>query len=124
LLQQVRQTVLDGFEHLTLPFDELVRELHPVRDASRAPLFQIMFTFNNSASDEVGAARTGRSGLRIEHEAVETGIARFDLNLTFEQTKNGIDGAVEYDADLFLPDTIERFVGHLAILLAAVAADP
>src|SRR5262245_35079390 len=43
LLQRVQRTALDAFKYQDLPFETLVEELHPVRDASRNPLFQVTF---------------------------------------------------------------------------------
>ena len=42
LLEQVRQTVIDGQSHQDLPFDHLVEALQPPRSAAYNPLFQVM----------------------------------------------------------------------------------
>ncbi len=45
LLEQTRQTVLDGQRHSALPFEILVERLRPARDSQGEPLAQTMFNY-------------------------------------------------------------------------------
>src|SRR6185503_1609895 len=47
LLGRVSRVSLDAFANQEVPFEKLVEELHPHRDPSRNPLFQIVFAFQN-----------------------------------------------------------------------------
>ena len=40
--RQVHMTVLDGFEHQSFPFEQIVEALQPQRDLGRNPLFQVL----------------------------------------------------------------------------------
>jgi hypothetical protein len=120
LLQQVRQTALEAFDHLTLPFDQLVRELQPIRDTSRTPLFQVMFTYEYHAS----LSTTELPGLQLQGEPVEAGTTQFDLSMILEQVEDTINAILEYDTDLFRPDTAERLAEHFEVLLSGIAENP
>src|SRR5207247_5183756 len=53
LLQQVRDVALEAYAHQDVPFEKLVQELHPQRDVSRTPLFQVFFNMFDLADNRV-----------------------------------------------------------------------
>ena len=61
LLGRVSKVALDAFANQEVPFEKLVEELHPHRDPSRNPLFQIVFAFQNVPHSVVGARTACRS---------------------------------------------------------------
>src|SRR6266508_820018 len=76
LLRGVRQMALDAYEHQDIPFEKLVEELHPERDLSRSPLFQVMFAFQNAS----GQTRE-LPGLTVSPVEITNETAKFDLSL-------------------------------------------
>jgi amino acid adenylation domain-containing protein/non-ribosomal peptide synthase protein (TIGR01720 family) len=119
LLARVREVALDGYSHQDLPFEKLVQELHPERDMSRNPLFQVNFQlFNEMGSLEEPGPFDGES---LE---IEKGTANFDLALDLWEYPDGLWGTLEYSTDLFRAETIERMVTHFRILLEGIVADP
>ncbi|MDQ4011666.1 MAG: amino acid adenylation domain-containing protein, partial [Actinomycetota bacterium] len=118
-LSSVKDTVLDAFAHDEAPFERLVDTLHPERDVSRNPLFDVMVLVHN-------AKRKPRSfgGLRIEDVDVPRQAANFDITADFEESDGVLTGRLEYNTDLFDAATIERMAGHLQMLLAGVTAHP
>jgi amino acid adenylation domain-containing protein len=119
LLRRVRETTLAAYTHQDLPFEILVEELQPDRTVSHNPLFQIMFAVQSEA-----ILPPDLSGLKIEAVEIENDTSKFDLTLTLSNQGSHLSGRIEYCTDLFEPATIERLVGHLETLLAAVVVQP
>jgi amino acid adenylation domain-containing protein len=119
MLQRVRQVTLDAYMHQDLPFEKLIAELQPVRDRSRNPLAQILFTWRNERriSWEV-------PGLQLSHVAWDSGQARFDLELYIGEDDEKLACYFIYNTDLFEAATIERMAGHFHNILQGMVADP
>ncbi|HYT33362.1 MAG TPA: amino acid adenylation domain-containing protein, partial [Thermoanaerobaculia bacterium] len=119
LLGRVREAALGAYAHQDLPFEKLVETLHPDRDLSRSPLYQVMLNL------DTGPARTLRlPGLVAENLKVPYEIALLDLTLFIRDRDEGLIALLEYNADLFEAATIERMVDSLQTLLQGVVAFP
>jgi len=116
LLDRVREVALEAFDHQDLPFDKLVEELAPPRDASRNPLFQVMFAFHNAPESELDL-----DGLQVARVPLELGREKFDLSLSMRDTPQGLVGSFSYSTALFDAATIARMSRHFRHLLESVA---
>ncbi|MFD3939575.1 amino acid adenylation domain-containing protein, partial [Streptomyces sp. NPDC058611] len=125
LVQRVRATDLAAYAHQDLPFERLVEMLNPQRSLSRQPLFQVLLALENAA-----AKRPAFRGVEVGPEPVDLAVAKFDLSFGLKErqssdgTPDGIDGIVEYSADLFDRSTVDGIAERLVRLLEAAAADP
>jgi amino acid adenylation domain-containing protein len=119
LLGRVREVALEAYAHQDLPFEMLVEALQPARDMSRSPLFQVMFDLQVAPLDALVS-----SGLALSPLRVDNGTAKFDLALSMEQGQEGLSGYLNYNTDLFDPDTIARMLVHFQALLEGIVADP
>jgi len=119
VLQRVRDFALEALARQDYPFDELVKEHAPERDGASNPLFQVMFSVEQTP---VGSW-TARE-LTLTPIAVESLTAKFDLFLNMTELPDGLLGAIEYSTDLFDADTIARLSDHFTTLLEAVASVP
>ena len=119
LLSQVRETSLGAFSHQEVPFEKLVEALHPARDLSYNPIYQVMFALQNTP------APSGAIGdLCMRLEEVDSSTSLFDLTLSLWETAEGLKGWFEYSTDLFDRDTIVRMGEHFRSLLEGILADP
>src|SRR5437588_6893512 len=76
LLSRVKDTALGAYAHQDLPFETLVRELHPDRTLANNPIFQVMFVLQN---EPVPPLEFG--GLKTSHVQVDNVTTNFDLTL-------------------------------------------
>jgi amino acid adenylation domain-containing protein len=117
LLQRIRQTTLSAQAQQDLPFEQVVELLRPARSLSHAPLFQVMFAWQNNEVVELDLP-----GLQVVALNVEQTIAKFDLTLDLAERGDHIVGTLEYATALFERGTVERFASYLIRLLEAMVA--
>jgi amino acid adenylation domain-containing protein len=120
LAARVKESVLEAYEHQDLPFDRIVEDLQPRRDASYSPLVQVMLSLQNTPTPDLRL-----DGLRATPMRVDNGTCQTDMIL-FAGLRDRRLGIlqVEHNTDLFDAATIERLGGHLLALLAGAAAEP
>lgn len=111
-LARVQTVTLDAYAHQELPFEYLVAQLQPERDLSRQPLFQVSFALQNIPLEVLQL-----SNVTMELEPSQVMVAQFDLALHLQESATGLFGWLAYTTDLFDPSTIERMIGHFAMLL-------
>jgi amino acid adenylation domain-containing protein len=115
LLSKVREVCLEGYAHQEVPFEKLVEELQPERSLSHTPLFQVMFTLQNTPMSVLSLP-----GLKLSLMDVPGETAKFDLTLSLEESQGELSGAFEYNSDLFDALMIRRMLGHYRRLLESV----
>jgi amino acid adenylation domain-containing protein len=121
VLARVKEATVGAFAHQDLPFGKLVDTLKVERDASRAPLFQIVLTYSEHADTPVQAA--GADFLLIDLvRSIDA--AKFDLTFAVETHSEGLRLECSYKTALFDRCTVERLLVHLETLLHGVVADP
>ncbi|MFJ9033251.1 amino acid adenylation domain-containing protein [Streptomyces sp. NPDC102274] len=125
LLGRVAETDLTAFSHQELPFELLVEALNPERSLSKQPLFQVLLALQNTPEADFTAP-----GVTVAREHVPLDVAKFDLSFGFTERRDtdgapaGLNGIVEYSADLFDHPTVRRVAERLVRLLHAVALAP
>ncbi|MEH2110839.1 non-ribosomal peptide synthetase [Nostoc sp.] len=133
LLGRVREVTLGAYSHQDLPFEKLVEELHPERNLSHHPLFQVVFGFQNAPMSALELPGLVPSFMNIDIKKT-----RFDLELHLWKCSEdfrslwggnweyseGLRGVIVYNTDLFYKATISRMVEHFKTLLSAIVANP
>ncbi|WP_262414534.1 non-ribosomal peptide synthetase [Streptomyces sp. ST1015] len=124
LLGRVREVDLAAHAHQDLPFEQVVEALAPPRSLARHPLFQVMLAFRPSEPE------LRLPGLQATPIAVETGATKVDLTFNLGELRAsdgspaGIEGFLQYSADLFDRRTAEDLVVRLERLLRAAVDTP
>jgi syringomycin synthetase protein SyrE len=118
-LDRVRHQTMAAFAHQDVPFERVVAELSPARDARRNPLVQVMFQLLNG-----GRQGWQLAGLAAEPFGSATGTTAFDLECDLIERDGGLAGGLNFSRDLFDRVRIERLAECFVWLLSEAAKDP
>ncbi|WP_329430727.1 condensation domain-containing protein [Streptosporangium sp. NBC_01495] len=119
LLRRVRHASVEGHDHEEMPFEELVRELHPQRPQSHTPLFQAGL----GVRDNDGVF-LNLPGVRASEFVPDVEVSHFDLMVDFSVDGDGMAGLWGYNDDLFDPATVEVLAEQFALLVAKACGHP
>jgi amino acid adenylation domain-containing protein len=120
LLRRVRERTVAALVHQELPLERLVDELRVERTLAHHPVFQVLFSVQNTPPD---ALRLGE--LAVERMDLGGETSRVDLTMALTDVPGAaMEGALEYSTDLFTPGTVAWLVRHMARLLEGAAANP
>ncbi|HKX30429.1 MAG TPA: amino acid adenylation domain-containing protein, partial [Blastocatellia bacterium] len=119
LMEEVRRTALEAYEHQEVPFEKLVEGLSPERSLDRTPIFQVIFALQNMPR---GSGRM--AGLAIEPVTGDELKVRFDLEVHAWESEGALAIAWLYNRELFERWRMEQMARHYLRLLEAVVADP
>src|SRR5215831_600393 len=118
LLARNRLISLEAFEHQQVPFERVVAEMGCSRTRDHAPLFQIMFVFQNFRHEVPELA-----GLGIQEIEIDPGLAKLDLTLEIVEGDQ-LACSFEYDSELFDQPMMARMATHFRHILETVVAGP
>ncbi len=125
LLAAVRENTLDALAHQDIPFEALVDDLRPTRSVAHHPLVQVMLSWQTGTDETLDLPGIGTTPL-----VAGTGTARMDLvfllheRLADDGAPAGIEGGIEYNTDVFDPETVRTMARRLRQVLLAMVGDP
>jgi amino acid adenylation domain-containing protein len=117
LLARTREVVLGGLDHEEMSFAQIVSELRLRPDASRNPLFQIIFALEPDVSSV-------DPQWDLSLEDFSSGASKVDLSIVLDDRGNKVSGPLVYNPDLFEDSTIQRLMAHWNALLRSAVANP
>jgi len=115
----VKRELLDSFAHQDVPFERLADEPEIAAHASKAGLYQSLFSFQDARERE-------RNWGPLAHQSVlvmQKG-ATEDFGFWLMEVPGGLEGGINYNSDLFDAATAQVFRERLVALLQRVAAAP
>ncbi len=119
LIKRVHEGALEAYANQDIPFEKLVEELHPDRDLSRTPIFQIFF--NMLLQNEETVELPGLTGELISRPDVE---AKFDFTLYVREQNQRLQLILIYNADLFSQARMAEMVRQMEWLLQQIVEAP
>jgi surfactin family lipopeptide synthetase A len=120
LLSRVRQTALEAYACQEFPFEKLVEELHPQRDQSRNPLFQVFVNMLSFGDDR----KLELPSLAVERHDLVDSTAKFDLSLYLKEEAGTIGLTLVYNSDLFARERTCDLLEQYRSLLEQIADAP
>jgi non-ribosomal peptide synthetase component F len=118
-LRQVHEVVLGAYTHEDMPFERLVAELSPERDAGHSPLYQVLFTLQPPLREP-----RMPEGLVLQKIAIPSTTARFDLVLALADAGSHLSASIEYNSELYHESSVERMLLQYESLLRMIAIQP
>ena len=115
---EVKEQVLEAYDHQDYTFGSLLKKLTLPRDTSRLPLVTVMFNIDKSGSDRIGF-----DGLGFGVETNPKRHVNFDLFFNLVQTDERMIVECEYNTDLHDAATIRRWLGCFEQLIESAIAD-
>ncbi|UDB46533.1 amino acid adenylation domain-containing protein [Bacillus safensis] len=115
----VHQLVLEANEHQLYPFEELVDQVQTVRDTSRHPIFDVVFSMENADIRDLSM-----DGLHIVPQPFEENIAKFDLTLTGNESADQIKLVFDFNCSIFQKTSIEKWKEYFLHLLEQMVSAP
>ncbi|GEM_PF-2421918 len=112
-LGRVRDTVQGAYDNQDLPCEMLLEE------ADSIPPCRALFSLR-------AAPRSGRpmGNLTLSPVSIDSPVAKYELTLSLSERADGIDGALNYNTDIFDAERIRLIGTHFNGLLEAVVAAP
>lgn len=120
--KELRRETLKAFENQSYPFDKLVDELDLQRDIRRSPVFDIIFTLQNTAQND-----TGEDGdVKNHSEIFDQGkaLSKFDLDPTFSVVSGQISFWMNYNSDVYERQMVEELMKNFKHLLIVLIESP
>lgn len=119
LLGRVRSTAFEAYAHQELSFEKLVEDLHPERDLSRHPLFDVMLNFRDASWRTLTLP-----GLRVRRMEEDNPTANVAINLYVNVRNGQLCLDLVYQQALFSAERMACMTRQLRSLLEQIVADP
>ena len=132
LLGRVNRAVLEALQRQEYPFDLLVREVAPVREANRGVLLNVMFEYQRFSDLSRIDRSINESSLvctPLDPDALMEGdsaggrTAKYDLTLFVQDEPQGCTLRAEFDSEILHAATIENWLKYFEDFMVMVLSD-
>ncbi len=119
LLNDVKQTVLESFDHQNLPFENLVDAIVKEKSITNTPLFQVMFDYQESPLKNINL-----TDLKLEVIEQEIFVSKFDLLFLLEDDHVNQNMVIEFNSEIFESSTINILGDIILNLINSIVDNP
>ncbi|GAA4279092.1 non-ribosomal peptide synthetase [Aquimarina mytili] len=101
ILRNVDERISNGLLHQDYPFDEMVTTIVNTQNASRNPIFDTMFIYQN-----MGTTTLIGQDFTLSRYFFDPGYSKFDISMEVFENDKSLKYGIEYNTTLFKKDTI------------------
>jgi len=118
-VKKVKETILQSLDNQDYQYEHLVEKLSVPRDASRNPIFDVLFALQNMEMPEMKT-----KDLKLTQCKMDNGKSKLDMSIFATEKNDRIEFELEYCTDLYEEATIKRFEGHFLNILNDISDNP
>ncbi|HYH99199.1 non-ribosomal peptide synthetase, partial [Hyalangium sp.] len=119
LVLRTQQDFIQAQAQGELSFKDLVEALAPARDLSRPPLFQVLFSLRAPWPSPLTSP-----ALTLTPVDIELPFVAYELIASARDLGTGLSLKLEYNRELFLPESAAQLLGHWEALLRGALETP
>ncbi|UAC49750.1 amino acid adenylation domain-containing protein [Bacillus aquiflavi] len=117
-LAHVKENLLKSYENQEYPFENLINKLDLSFDRSKSPLFNTMFTMQETGYDSLTVKDLTINPINVNHKDI-----KFDLSFEAKEKAEKLEMKIEYSTALFNEDTIQRMAKYFKEIVHQVIAE-
>lgn len=118
-VERIRESVLEAFEHQSVPINEVVRLANPGRASWHAPLFQVLLNLLHEEESQFELS----NGLRAERTSIVHAETKFFLTAYVHWRENSSTLHFAYNAGLFAEEQISEWMDKYLHLLDLIVSE-
>jgi surfactin family lipopeptide synthetase A len=122
LLENTKNTVVEGFSNSNYPFLWMVESADTVRNSNMSPIFQVMFNMYSEKGENLEKDRY--NAIDVSFREINSGYTKYDLTLYAQEQENQIYLQFSYFTDLFEKEFIHRMIKNLETLICNIVENP
>ncbi len=119
LIETIRSTVFDGYDHQDCPYAKVVEAIQPDRSLGQNPLYNVAFLLQNLRPPALFD-----DNIQSELISLNTETSLLDLRFVGQETENGLRLLCEYNTDLFTAVTVQQVLAYFTAVLQQLLHEP
>ncbi|MCY1041774.1 AMP-binding protein [Corallococcus sp. bb12-1] len=119
LLSSVKRTTLEALAHGYVPYDHVLAVAQP--GSQRRELYNVAFVLDDYA---IPRAQPVGGGLTLDVGLLDNRTTELDMTFEAAPGPEGLLVGCKYATDLFEPETIDRLLSHLEVVVVGMVAAP
>lgn len=123
LLSETQYHVTEAYSNQVFGFDELLSEIGLVHQLNRSPIFDIMFTIEDTAWS-FDTFKNKIAGLTFINTEILQTKPKYDLEISIAELNGVFTVSVSYDADLFEQNFVHNFFGSYNNFIRKAVENP